>query len=361
MDFRSIISNITFRIFALTIVVSGIIYLLLRLTLFDQDPLLPLLNDLYYHYLLIPEWIANQIFVAREAGVLIRDHQFVFEVEGTYQLRYSRFIDDWQKFLLHKRWSALILLLIWGNFSTWRRKVSQSLVFLVTHLFAVFLGLLLIGILGPKMIHDFRWDYFSPTLAGNFVMLILFSVILISNKGAIRHAIDKLGIRINVTDRKMNEIIVLLLFLMVLRDYLIPFIEYRPYVLFLLEISRLISSMFGYEGYIVGDQLVGATGALALSKHCLGFMTIYLFAAMVYLTRPGSNPLFTLKFIFIGFTFIFISNIARLVLVFIVAQGENGFHRASVHHEVYNAGIYVLIFGLWVVWFEILRKRSASS
>ncbi len=361
MNFRSIISHSTLRIFTSTIVVSGIIYLLLRLTLFEKDPLLPFLISVYYHYLVIPEWIANQIFDILETGVIIRDHQFIFSREGIFHSRYSRFIENWQSFLIYKRWSVLILVLIWVNFSPIKRRIYQTLVFLFTHLFAVVFGLLLIGFLGPKLIQEFEWEYFSPTLAGNLVMLIFFSGILISNKGVIRYTIEKIGIRTNISDKKMNEIIVLLIFLMLLRDYFIPFIEYRPYVLFLLEISRIISSMFGYEGYIVGDQLVGDSGALALSKHCLGFMTIYLFTAMVYVTRPQGHPRFTLKYICIGVILVFISNIVRLVLVFIVAQGDNGYHRASVHHEVYNVGIYLLIFALWVVWFEILRKRSATS
>lgn len=360
MNFRSIINNTAIRIAAITIIAGGLIYLTLRMTIFEKDPILLLLNSVYNHYLALPEWIANQVFIFQDTGVQIRDHQFVFEQEGIFHTRYNRFIENWQSFLMYKRWSALILVLIWVNYSSIKRRILQSALFMLIHLIAVVLGLLMIGLIGPKMIQNFQLNYFSPTLAGNFVMLLLFSVLLHSNKHVIKFSVEKLGLNINLSNRRMNEVIVLLVFLMLLRDYLIPFIEYRPYVLFLLEVSRSISSVFGYEGYIVGDQLIGADGALALSKHCLGFMTTYLFAAMVYVTRPPGNLLFTLKYLLFGVTLIFLSNIARLVLVFIVAQGQNGYHRASVHHDVYNVGIYILIFGMWVVWFEMQRKRSAT-
>ena len=79
---------------------------------------------------------------------------------------------------------------------------------------------------------------------------------------------------------------------------------------------------------------------------------------MVYLTRPGHLARISWIFIVAGTIFIFISNIARLVLVFVVAQGVNGYQRASMHHEIYNIGIYIFIFMMWVAWFEMIRRRS---
>ena len=43
---------------------------------------------------------------------------------------------------------------------------------------------------------------------------------------------------------------------------------------------------------------------------------------------------------------------------FVVAQGENGFERASRHHEIYNVGIYLVIFFMWVFWVELMRRKE---
>jgi exosortase/archaeosortase family protein len=336
----------------------GLGYLFLRLMIFDLDPLIPFLNSLYMTYLFIPEWIANNLFSIINAGVSIEDHRLVYEQTGPYQESYSTFIDNWPKYLLHKLWSLLVMVAIWSILAPVKRKIQFTILFVLVHILSVVAGLYLMGVTGPKIVDADTVFFLTPTLAGNLLMFILFLIWVFINKKEIRNTLQKLGIRVKLSDRKMNEILAALFFLVLLRDYLIPFPEYRLYVRFLLEITQWIASLIGFEGYIVGDQLVGANGALALAKHCLGIMTMYVFASMVYLTRPGQLSRISWLFIAGGTFFIFISNIARLVLVFVVAQGENGYHRASMHHEIYNVGIYVFIFIIWIAWFEMIRRRS---
>ena len=139
---------------------------------------------------------------------------------------------------------------------------------------------------------------------------------------------------------------------------IIPFFSFQVYVRILLSITGFISSLLNHDGYITGDQLIGQNGALALSKHCLGIMTMFVFGSLVYLTRTR-NKIANCVFILSGMIFLFVLNIIRLIAVFLIAQGKDGFHTATLHHKIYNIIIYLSILILWIVWFELfVIKRN---
>jgi hypothetical protein len=48
----------------------------------------------------------------------------------------------------------------------------------------------------------------------------------------------------------------------------------------------------------------------------------------------------------------------RLVLLFILVQGEDGLEVANYHHDIYNIIVYAIIFVLWVVWFEVFVGKE---
>ncbi|MCF8380688.1 MAG: exosortase/archaeosortase family protein [Bacteroidales bacterium] len=358
MNIKNPFKNKAFKLSLIIAAILSLVYLVLRLAFFPSDPVLPFFNTVYLQYLYLPEALANQLFKLSDAGVIIKDHVFIFEGESVYQLARNNFFDNWQKFLLNKNWSLLILVLVWGTISPIKKKIIFSFLFLITHYFSVVSGMYLLGVTGP-VLYEIKPSFFlSPTLIGTFLMYSLLSVWLFVSKNEILNTLQKIKINIKITNRKIIEILILFFFLLLLRSFVIAFFDFPHYVNFLLAITREISSIFGYYGYINGDQLIGENGALALSKHCLGFMSMFLFAALVYLTRL-KNKRVTWIFMLSGLGAIFLSNLIRLIAIFIVAQGENGFERANRHHEVYNVVIYVLIFVLWVVWFEffVLKGR----
>lgn len=360
LNFQKLYANKPFKYFLFVAVFSCLVYIVLRLTVYSSDPLFPLLNSLLRTYLYVPEWIANLVFKSGNAGVIIKDQEFIFESKAAYHIAYSGYIENWPRYLLIKKLSALLLVLIWATISPIRKKIRYSLVFIITHMVSVAGGLYSLGVIYPRIIDDQTDFFLSPNLTGTLAMFILLVIWVMLNKKEIRNTLQKLVFNISLSDRKINEIIVLLFFLLLLSHYFIPFHDYKLYVHFLLEITRRIASIFSYDGYIDGDQLIGENGALALAKHCLGFTTMYVFASLVYLTRPAENRRRTWWYIIMGLIFLFVLNLVRLILVFIVAQGENGFERAEKHHEIYNVVIYVFIFALWVVWYEffILKARK---
>ncbi len=358
MRFPKPLQNRSVKIVLISFLILSALYLILRIAFFENDPVLPFLKSVYHFYLFLPENIAGFIFDSAGTNVKIIDHHLVFDTQGAYHDSYSKYISNWPEYLFYKKWVVLILLLIWCTYSSFKRKSLFSILFVIVHIASMVGGLILLAIIGPRYIDEDTQFFLSPTLAGTllFYLFVLFWVS--TSKNDIRKTISKIGINLSISDRTFTEILSLFFLLLLLKDFLIPFFAFKPYVIFLLRVSQALAGLFGFEGYIIGDQLIGAAGALALSKHCLGFMTMYIFASLIFITRPDNRSI-TVKYMAIGTVAIFAANLLRLFLVFIVAQGENGYDRANLHHEIYNIAIYILIFLLWVLWFEvILRKKK---
>ncbi len=233
----------------------ALIYILLRITVFTADPVLPLLDSIYKAYLVIPEWIANQIFRIREAPVTIVKHELIYKSQSAFHDGYERFITNWPKFLLYKRWCILILVLIWINTYPIKRKLIATLGFFFVHIIAVVGGLYLMGVVYPHIYQDQITVYLSPTLAGNLILYCFVAVWTLVSADELRSGISRLGIKYQPSNRQIREMVILLFFFFVLREFLIPYFKFKPYVTFLLGITEQISSWFGHPGYIIGDQL----------------------------------------------------------------------------------------------------------
>ncbi len=336
----------------------ALLFLLFRINVLSAEPILPVLDSIYKAYLLIPEWIANQVFMMTETPVTIINHELVYSEHTVFHTGYEKFILDWPKYLLYKRWCILIPVMIWMAASPVRKKIISSLAFLLVHMVSVVGGLYLMGVVYPGMFHDQISVPLSPTLAGNLLLYSFLAVWILLSKEELRSSIRKFGINYHLADRKIYELIIVLLLFLVLREFMIPYFRYRPYVILLLNITGHISSWFGHTGYISGDRLVGEFGTLGLAKHCLGFMSFYLFSSFVFLTREKLPDRITIIFVTAGLILLNILNIIRLAAIFIIVQGVNGTERASLHHEIYNVVIYIFIFAMWILWYERFVRRS---
>ena len=137
--------------------------------------------------------------------------------------------------------------------------------------------------------------------------------------------------------------------------------NYYTYINFLLRATKSVVSLFGYHAEINGPYLSGTNGGtLFMAKWCLGFITMYIFAAMVYLTRRDNKT--TWKYILFGIIILHVLNIVRLSLLFMFVQHYNDSELIMDHHVMYNIVVYLIIFGLWIVWFEkFSRERNKSG
>jgi exosortase/archaeosortase family protein len=347
-----------YRYILITLAGLCLVYGALRLTIFPEDPLIPFLSSFYNFYLSLPEWISNRIFKALNSNVVIQNHVFIFGNDHDYLIAYHELIEKWKSLLLYKSWIVLLTVLIWFTCSSVRKKIFFGILFLITHFIAVISGMILIGVLWPALYQVRPEVILSPTMAGNLLMLAFLASLLRSGKPEFNRRLQMLKIRGSLPGRKVNEILLLLLLLLILKDFLIPFFDYDLYIHYLLRITQKIASFLNYKGYIEGIFLIGVNGSLSLAKWCLGFVTMYVFAAIIFLFRTSKKP--TLLFLIAGLIFLHILNIARLVLLFILVQGENDLQLANNHHNIYNAVVYIFIFGLWIVWFEgfVWRRKG---
>ena len=348
-----------FKIYFLIAAGLGLFYFILRLIFYPIDPVFLIFSSVYHQYLILPEQLANLLFKLFNANVIIKDNEFIFGTISEYQSTYSNYIVNWPKYLSYKNWSALLLVLIWIVNGSVRKKVYFTLFFVLTHLLSIVSGLYLLGHLGPVLFEYKPEIHLSSTLIGTFFMFSLLVFWFKSNKNSYQTSLQRFNIHFTLSDRKANEFFLILLIFLVLRSIVIPFFSFPLYVNALLEITQKTSLLFGYAGYIEGDQLIGENAALALAKHCLGFLTMYIFACLIYITRR--RIIITGIYIISGIVLLLISNIIRLVAVFIIAQGENGFERATRHHELYNVLVYIFVFVLWILWFEIFQKKKMKS
>jgi len=136
-----------------------------------------------------------------------------------------------------------------------------------------------------------------------------------------------------------------------LRNFFVSFFNYYAYIDFILSATKSVVFLFGYQAEINGPYLSGSNGGtLFMAKWCLGFITMFIFAAMVYLTRKDNKTCW--KYIFFGIVILHIFNIIRLSLLFIFVQSHDDNELIMDHHDMYNIVVYILIFVLWIIWFE---------
>jgi len=146
----------------------------------------------------------------------------------------------------------------------------------------------------------------------------------------------------------------------VLNNFIIPFFSFSSYINFLLIITKFSVFQMGYDSTINGPYLIGDGGTLFMAKWCLGFLTMFVFASLIYLTRGETKAKWL--FIFWGLVFLHIVNIVRLAVLFIFVQ-NNDSQLAQNHHNIYNIVFYTIIFILWIIWFEkfALKKNKEKS
>lgn len=361
MSIPQLLKKKSSRWIIIVVLCIALYYLILPMTGFYTNLALPFFDSIYKTYLLVPESIASQIFRILEAPIEIVNHELIFNECTIYHEAYETFFIGWPGELLYKKWCFLILGLIWISSSSIRRKIISSLCFLLAHIIAVTLGLILAGVAFPRIFQDHISINLSPALMGSLLLYAFLAIWTILNRENLQNRAVSLGIHIQINNRKLNEFLIILLFLVLINKFLIPGFEFNAYVTLLLDITNYFSSWFGQTGFITGNRLVGEYGTLLLGKPCLGIISLFLFCSFVYLTRDNLPKKTTMLYILAGLIFLNIVNIIRLVAIFIIVQGENGGQRAALHHEIYNMLIYIFIFALWILWYERFVRRATKK
>ena len=336
-----------------------VIYQAFRIFAREQGYIMMLANTIFHPYLSMAEFLANRVIRLLVDGVTIQNHKFVFTSYPVYFQKNKTIIENWQVILLNLKWSALLFMSFWLVHSSLMKKIKFTIILLFIHFFSVIGGLILLGAIGPLLVNPESLSELRPNAIGAISYFVLFAVWVKKSKSDIELSLSRININIKLSVRKTNEILVIFLIIILLKNFFIPYFNYYIYIHFLLEITKSVVFLFGYQAEINGAYLIGINGGtLFLDKVCLGFITMFIFAALVYFTRRDNK--ITWKYILFGIMILHLFNIARLSLLFIFVQYHNDNEMIMEHHDMYNIVIYIIIFVLWVIWFEKYNKVSNS-
>ncbi len=82
-------------------------------------------------------------------------------------------------------------------------------------------------------------------------------------------------------------IFLLLIFIyicIIIKYFVFEFFDFHIWINFLFTSSQKILALSGYEAFVEPNLLIGENGSIYMSRDCLGFQTMFLFAIVVFLT-----------------------------------------------------------------------------
>lgn len=352
-------------ILLLSIGILLIISLLIFLFIFDEKKIILLITDTFLNwYLSAAESVANVIIKIMTKGVSIENHEIIFTSYSQYFEKNRIILENWTEYLLYKKWSAFLLLSFWLVRSSVKKKIKFTFLLFFTHFLAVVSGLILVAGIGPLLINPESLSELRPNTIGTIAMVILFAVWVKASKTDIQATLKIIKINFKFSDVKINEILIVFFLYILLLNFFVPYINYYLYIEFLLQATKSMVTVLDYHAEINGPYLSGTNGGtLFMAKWCLGLITMFVFASMVYLTRRDNKTCGI--FIFVGIIILHILNIVRLSLLFIFVQNHDDSELIMDHHDIYNIVVYLVIFALWIIWIEkfssIKRKKKTTT
>ena len=359
MKLNKFLKNKNFVFILISGIILIVVYQVFRVFLREHGLIMMLAHTLFDPYLTMAESLANSIIKLMVDGVTIQNHKIIFTAFPEYFQKNKIFIENWQIYLLNLKWTALLFISFWLVQSSINKKILYTFLLLVTHFFAIVAGLVLLAGLGPLVIDPNSLTQLRPNTVGAIVSFVLFAVWVKKSKSDIELSLAKIKINLKLSAKKINEILVVFFVIILLKNFFIPYLNYYPYIDLLLKVTKWVVFLFGYQSEINGAYLIGLNGGtLFLDKVCLGFITMFIFAALVYLTRRDNR--ITWKYVLFGIIILHLLNIARLSLLFIFVQYHNDSELIMEHHDMYNIVVYIIIFALWIIWFEKYNKVLRS-
>ncbi len=305
----------------------------------------PMLNTFVHNligsYLTFLEQIADRILraIGSEAG--IREHQVLVRGE------FMAWLDD--GYLL-KKWTLVLLVLFWVT----PTKVLDKLAFTGILVLANFTGSLVNIALTAHLLSLIPEPTSIPFIGRTPYMVLMLSLLVTwiwRKRREIMHSALVKKFNLAFLEEKLPAIFIVIFIWALLGNLFLGLFKYTAWINLLFNITAWILNTLNYPASVDSQIfLVGENGSIFMAKPCLGFNTMLLFAAVVYLT--GRNSLQKWLFILGGLVLINVANIVRFVLLFIHIQKHGGYVLEMDIHAIYNYVIYVFVFILWIIWFE---------
>jgi exosortase/archaeosortase family protein len=171
-----------------------------------------------------------------------------------------------------------------------------------------------------------------------------------NNKKSILSSLSNLPINTTQVEKKIIEIFVIIYIYVIVIEFSANYFDFNLLIDLIFKSSQKILSLLGYKAVVEPSLLIGENGSIFMAPACLGFRTMFLFASIVYLT--GNDNKTRWIYIIFGLLFLFVANIMRFVFLFIHIQKHGDYVLAMNLHDMYNYITYLIVFVLWIIWFE---------
>lgn len=324
------------------VIITGIIfiYILVWFLFFPSHSLFPDLSSVDRAYLTLSEKFANFLLGVTGSNVSFFQHKVFLN-----HTLIPGFIPE----TLFKKWVFVLLFFFWITRAPFSRKIIFTLIVLISDFILISVYLAVgahLAALGDVS------RLFSPlSLTVGMLIMNTFGFLWFKlNKRNILIGLSGLGLNSHFFEKKAPVLFMVVYIYILLSAFALPYFEFGPWIHFLFTTSQKILEIFGYNVTVKPFLLIGDNGSIYMSKGCLGFKTLLLFATVVYLTGEGN--LRKWSYILAGLIFLNIVNIIRFVLLFIHVQKYGGYKLAMDLHDMYNYITYTIVFILWVIWFE---------
>jgi exosortase/archaeosortase family protein len=338
------------RILFSIILFSILIYIILRITIFPSDPVIPLISSILQPYLLLIESFSSKILSWAGYSISILDHRIYFNSQVTESRTSLVFLKE----------CIGVLVLIWITKATLLKRFAFTLILLISNFLFVSFYLIVFAYLVSVDPND-TYSLAIPYTIGGLGILTILLVWYLINKDAVQESLSRHNLLNRLIGHRISEIFILSYLYLIIFRFVLQYFGSYYWIKFLLWSSHKIISLTGTDLYIEYDMLVGDKGYVYITEGCLGFTTMFIFASFIYLTGKFKEIKMWI-YMLAGLIIINIANILRLVFIFLKIQNTGSIDKARDLHDLSNFVIYLIVFVLWIIWIEMfVRKRQDKT
>jgi exosortase/archaeosortase family protein len=333
--------NISRRTWIIIIVILVLVFVwaILRFFILHYDPVRLLVIALFEPYLLLTERLSNYFLSITCPGTEIINHTIFCQ---------NTRLNSFDSGVLFKKWILLIILLYWIIRSPLKEKLLFTVIIIITHFIIVSVDNAILADIVVNGYDEESLPKISRT-PGLLALITFLTIWILRYRTIILNSLEKLKLNTKLVDSKIPELIIVMYFYVIVNNFLYGFFDLHIWRNLMITTVHKILTLLGYDSVIEGHYIVGNYGTVFIDRGCVGYNSMLKFAVVVFLT--GVNNLRRWSFIISGALFLEIISGLRLIMIFIWYENY-GFERAMHFHNFSKDAVHIIIFILWIIWFE---------
>lgn len=324
-----------------------LILFLIQFLFLSTDPLFNLKMIISYSYLHLVEGLANIFLFLAGSEVYYYNSNILLD---------NNIIHGFQPFIRFEKLTLILILFICIVKSPIVQKMIFSVLLFLTHLFfnSVYIAQ---GALFT--VNNGHAEFFSA-LSITIWLMTTFTIIFFwyrKNKEMILERLSSYKINVRLIQNDISLISIVYIFI-IISSFIIEIFDFKLWIDLLFNSSQYILEIFGYDAIVEDFRLIGEKSIISMTKSCLGFQMMLVFVLMIVLT--GERNPYRWIFILAGLIFLNLVNIFRFVFLFMHMETKGAYMLVFEAHGLFNFITYVVVFLLWLLWFEKFADRTGK-